>query len=104
VVLDLLGRACPAAREAVEAWSLGMGEPLPVSAISGFGIRDMLDKIVAMLPDDENDRGHGLLFEYCNPLAEWVDDALSAVIERGAVEELKGEYLVADPDLPMITE
>ncbi len=39
------------AREAVEAWSLGMGEPLPVSAISGFGIRDMLDKIVTMLPD-----------------------------------------------------
>jgi polar amino acid transport system substrate-binding protein len=60
--------------------------------------------IVAMLPADENDRGHGLLFEYGNPLAEWVDDALSAVIERGAVEDLKAEYLVANPDLPMITE
>jgi polar amino acid transport system substrate-binding protein len=33
--------------------------------------------IVAMLPADENDRGHGLLFEFGNPLVEWVDDALS---------------------------
>jgi polar amino acid transport system substrate-binding protein len=60
--------------------------------------------IVALLPADENDRGHGLLFEYGNPLVEWVDDALSAVIERGVVEDLKNQYLVADPDLPMITE
>jgi polar amino acid transport system substrate-binding protein len=60
--------------------------------------------IVAMLPADENDRGHGLLFEFGNPLVEWVDDALSAVIARGVVEDLKNEYLVADPDLPMITE
>lgn len=60
--------------------------------------------IVAMLPADENDRGHGLLFEYGNPLVEWVDDALGAVIARGVVEGLKNQYLVADPDLPMITE
>lgn len=60
--------------------------------------------IVAMLPADENDRGHGLLFEYGNPLVEWVDDALGAVIARGVVEDLKNQYLVADPDLPMITE
>lgn len=39
------------AREAVEAWSLGMGEPLPVSAISGFGIRDLMDRVTAMLPE-----------------------------------------------------
>jgi GTP-binding protein len=38
------------AREAVEAWSLGMGEPFPVSAISGFGMRDLMDKFAAMLP------------------------------------------------------
>jgi polar amino acid transport system substrate-binding protein len=60
--------------------------------------------IVALLPPDENDRGHGLLFEYGNPLVEWVDEALTAVIERGVVEDLKQTYLVADPDLPMITE
>lgn len=60
--------------------------------------------IVALLPPDENDRGHGLLFEYNNPLIPWVDDALTAVIDRGVVEDLKNEYLIADPDLPIITE
>lgn len=60
--------------------------------------------ITALLPPDENDRGHGLLFEYNNPLVEWVDDALSAVIARGVVEDLKNTYLIADPDLPVITE
>lgn len=60
--------------------------------------------IVALLPADENDRGHGLLFEFGNPLVEWVDEALDAVIARGTVEALKAEYLVADPDLPLITE
>jgi polar amino acid transport system substrate-binding protein len=60
--------------------------------------------IVAILPPDENDRGHGLLFEFGNPLVEWVDEALSAVIERGVVEKLKTTYLVADSDLPVITE
>ncbi len=60
--------------------------------------------IVALLPADENDRGHGLLFQKDNTLVEWVDEALSAVIARGTVEELKNRYLVADPDLQMITE
>ncbi len=61
-------------------------------------------EIVALLPPDANDRGHGLLFELDNPLVGWVDEALAAVIERGVVEELKETYLVADPDLPVITE
>lgn len=61
-------------------------------------------QIVALLPADENDRGHGLLFQFENPLVEWVDEALSAVIARGVVDELKATYLVADPDLPIITE
>jgi len=60
--------------------------------------------IVALLPADKNDRGHGLLFQKDNPLVEWVDEALSAVIARGVVDELKATYLVADPDLPIITE
>ena len=60
--------------------------------------------IVAILPADENDRGHGLLFQKDNPLVEWVDEALSAVIAAGIVEDLKNTYLVADPDLPVITE
>lgn len=60
--------------------------------------------IVAILPPDENDRGHGLLFEHANPLVSWVDDALSAVIAAGVVDDLKSTYLVADPTLPVITE
>ncbi|WP_246018412.1 ABC transporter substrate-binding protein [Pelagibacterium montanilacus] len=61
-------------------------------------------QITALLPADENDRGHGLLFEQDNPLVEWVDQALTAIIDRGIVDELVAEYLVADPDLPAITE
>lgn len=61
-------------------------------------------EIVALLPPDENDRGHGLLFQFGNPILPWIDEALGRVIERGVVEELKARYLVADPDLPIITE
>jgi polar amino acid transport system substrate-binding protein len=60
--------------------------------------------IVALLPPDENDLGHGLLFEYNNPLVGWVDNALTAIIDRGVVEDLKAQYLIADPDLPIITQ
>ncbi|MCC5985325.1 MAG: transporter substrate-binding domain-containing protein [Rhodobacteraceae bacterium] len=60
--------------------------------------------IVALLPADENDRGHGLLFEFGNPLVPWVDEALGALIARGVVDDLVQTWLVADPDLPMITE
>jgi len=60
--------------------------------------------IVALLPADENDRGHGLLFQFANPLVDWVDEALGALIERGVVDDLVSTWLVADPDLPVITE
>ncbi len=60
--------------------------------------------IVAILPPDANDRGHGLLFQFGNPLVPVIDAALSRVIARGVVEELKATYLIADPDLPIITE
>ena len=60
--------------------------------------------IVALLPADENDNGHGLLFEFENPLVAPVDAALGALIERGVVNELIATYLVADPDLPIISE
>jgi GTP-binding protein len=36
-----------------EFWSLGLGEPLPVSAISGKGSGDLLDRIVAEFPTGE---------------------------------------------------
>lgn len=60
--------------------------------------------IVALLPADENDNGHGLLFEFGNPIVPWVDEALSAIIEQGVVDDLIDTYLVADPDLPIISE
>ncbi|MCF2971493.1 ABC transporter substrate-binding protein [Synechococcus sp. Nb3U1] len=61
-------------------------------------------KITALLPPDENDRGHGLLFEKDNPLVDWVNEALAAVIERGVVEDLTQTYLVGDEVIPEIRE
>lgn len=42
---------------AVEFYSLGLGEPIPISAFHGHGTGDLLDKVVAALPpgDDEED-------------------------------------------------
>jgi len=34
-----------------EFYSLGLGEPFPISAVSGFGTGDLLDEIVAKLPE-----------------------------------------------------
>lgn len=60
--------------------------------------------IVAILPADEADQGHGLLFQHGNPLIPVIDAALGRIMERGVVDELKTTYLIADPDLPIITE
>lgn len=38
-----------------EFYSLGLGEPYPVSAVSGFGTGDLLDEIVKKLPDVDDD-------------------------------------------------
>ncbi|TVR58776.1 MAG: ribosome biogenesis GTPase Der [Gemmatimonadales bacterium] len=35
-----------------EFWGLGLGEPLPVSSISGLGSGDLLDRVVAAFPED----------------------------------------------------
>ena len=61
-------------------------------------------QIVATLPPDPNDKGHGLVFEKGSPLVPWVDDALQAVIDRGVVEELRQEYLVGDESIQEITD
>jgi len=37
---------------AAEFYALGLGEPLPVSAVQGLGTGDLLDRIVAALPED----------------------------------------------------
>lgn len=35
-----------------ELWALGMGEPVPVSALSGKGSGDLLDRVLDLLPDE----------------------------------------------------
>lgn len=37
--------------DAAMLWSLGLGEPFPVSALHGRGSGDLLDKVLAMLPE-----------------------------------------------------
>ena len=36
-----------------ELWSLGMGEPVPLSALSGKGSGDLLDRVTAFFPEEE---------------------------------------------------
>ncbi len=42
--------------DAAEAWSLGLGEPYPVSGLHGRGSGDLLDAILAKLPDAPPER------------------------------------------------
>ena len=50
----------PTDQSHLDFWSLGMDEPVPVSALSGKGSGDLLDRVLAVLPpaedfeDDEN--------------------------------------------------
>ena len=37
--------------DAAALWSLGLGEPYPVSAMHGRGVADLLDKVLDALPD-----------------------------------------------------
>ncbi len=38
-----------------EFYSLGLGDPIPVSAVSGYGSGDLLDEIIAKLPEPTGD-------------------------------------------------
>ncbi|MGO1539611.1 MAG: ribosome biogenesis GTPase Der [Leucobacter sp.] len=38
--------------EAAQLWSLGLGEPRPVSALHGRGVADLLDSVIASLPKE----------------------------------------------------
>lgn len=60
--------------------------------------------IVALLPKDERDEGLGLLFESDNPIVPWINEGLAALEEQGVIDELVAKYLVADPDIPTITQ
>ncbi len=51
-VVLVANKADSPAREVADAelWRLGLGEPVPVSALHGRGVGDLLDRIVAALP------------------------------------------------------
>jgi polar amino acid transport system substrate-binding protein len=60
-------------------------------------------QIVASLPADPNDTGHGLLFEDGNPLVGCIDQALERIIDAGVIDALTDEYLIGDADVVEIT-
>jgi GTP-binding protein len=37
--------------DAAELWSLGLGQPYPISAMHGRGVADLLDELIAVLPE-----------------------------------------------------
>ncbi|MHA6799897.1 ribosome biogenesis GTPase Der [Bounagaea algeriensis] len=47
-----------AANEVHELWSLGLGEPHPVSGLHGRGSGDLLDAVLETLPETPRDQGH----------------------------------------------
>ena len=40
--------------EAAQLWSLGLGEPHPISALHGRGVADLLDQVVEALPEESS--------------------------------------------------
>lgn len=60
--------------------------------------------IVAVLPSDPNDLGHGLVFEKGNPIVPWIDEGLEAIIAAGVVEELAEAYLYGDDAIQVISQ
>jgi len=46
---------------AAEFYGLGLGEPQPVSAAQGLGTGDLLDRLVALLPEDDPEKGAGVV-------------------------------------------
>ena len=48
----------PSERSHLDFWEMGMGEPHPVSAVSGSGFGDLFDAVVPLLPAEEEDLTH----------------------------------------------
>ena len=46
-----------------EFWSLGLGEPFPISAIHGSGTGDLLDKVISLLPPKEDEKDNSELIQ-----------------------------------------
>ena len=60
--------------------------------------------IAAVLPNDPNDLGHGLIFEKGSPVVGWIDKGLEAIIADGVIAELTSEYLIGDESIPEISK
>ena len=60
--------------------------------------------VAAILPHDANDLGFGLVFENDNPLVDWINEGIEAVIEKGIIAELTTEYLAGAGTIPEISE
>ena len=61
-------------------------------------------KITALLPKDPKDEGLGLLFAYENPIVPWINEGLAKLKEKGVIDELAKKYLIADPNIPTISQ
>lgn len=61
-------------------------------------------KITALLPKDPKDEGLGLLFAAENPIVPWINEGLAAIRDDGTIDELVQKYLVADPNIPVISQ
>ncbi len=60
--------------------------------------------IAAVLPHDTKDLGHGLVFEKDNPLVDWINEGLEAIISEGVVDKLAKKYLIGKDSIPEIIE
>ena len=61
-------------------------------------------KITALLPKDPKDEGLGLLFAFENPIVPWINEGLAKLKEKGTIDELAKKYLIADPNIPTISQ
>lgn len=61
-------------------------------------------KVTAILPHDPKALGHGLIFEKGNPIVQWINQGLRAIIDKGVVDRLAREYLYGDASVPEFTK
>ncbi len=60
--------------------------------------------IAAILPSDPNDLGFGFVFEKGNPIVEWINEGLDAIIADGVVADLTSKYLIGNENIPEISK
>jgi GTP-binding protein len=79
---------------AIEFWELGLGEPIPFSALHGIGTGDMLDEVVRLLPrgDDETEEEEFPSFAVVGRPNVGKSSLLNALIgqERSIVSDMPG--------------